>query len=236
MSQASSMSRPCAVRARVLLADDHVMLLDMLQALLETEFDIVGTVNDGQALLEVAQRLEPDIALIDIAMPGMSGLEAGRELHGLRPDIKLIYLTMESDVASATEAFQNGASAYILKTSPAEDLLRATRIVAEGGCYLTPTIAGGDVEGLCHEPADNLFARLTEREIEVLRLTVAGFSMKSVARKLGIVPRTVAFHKYRAMDVLGLHGNPELVKFAMRHALLPTPSAMPDAATAQHVN
>ena len=207
-------------RCRVMLADDHTMLLDMLISLLKPEFEVVGTATNGAAVLETAQRLHPDIILIDVRMPEMSGFESGRRLQAWAPHIKLIYLTMEADEALAAEAFAIGASAFLSKACSAAELLHAMRIVANGGRYLTPAIAHGDVDALCEAHRANPIAKLSSRELEVLKLLVSGFSMKVVGRRLSIAPRTVAFHKYRAMETLGLQGNTELIEFAIRHRLL----------------
>jgi DNA-binding NarL/FixJ family response regulator len=196
------------------------MLLDMLISLLKPEFEVVGTVTNGAAVLETAQRLHPDIILMDVLMPGMSGFEAGRRLQAWAPRIKLIYLTMEADEALAAEAFAIGASAFLSKACSAAELQHAMRIVANGGRYLTSTIANGDVDALCEAHREDPIAKLSSRELEVLKLLVSGLSMKAVGRLLGIAPRTVAFPKYRAMETLGLQGNTELIEFAIRHRLL----------------
>lgn len=207
-------------RVRILLADDHEILLDMLRSLLEPEFEVIAQVNNAHTLLLLAPQLQPDIALIDMVMPGISGLEAGCKLHSRMPALKLVYLSMETDPARAAAAFAGGASAYLSKTCSAAELLQAIRIVACGGRYLTGDIAEGDVEKLLLTHHAEPSAKLSTRELEVLELLVGGLPMKSVARRLGITPRTVAFHKYRAMEQLGLKGNAELVDFAIRHGLL----------------
>jgi len=207
-------------RRTILLADDHEIVVDMLRGLLEPEFEVIGQANDGDTLLKVAERLQPDIALIDVVMPGLNGLEAGRELHARVPALKLVFLTMETDPSLAAAVFATGASAYLSKSCSAAELQRAIRIVADGGRYLSADIAAGDVEKLLGAYQENPVVRLSSRELEVLQLLVAGLPMKSVARRLGITPRTVAFHKYRAMEALGLKSNAELVDFALRHGLL----------------
>ncbi len=208
-------------RHRVLLADDHVLVLDMLRSLLEREFEVVGAASDGGMLLRLARELTPDIILVDVVMPVLGGLEAGKALRSHGSRAKLVYLTMETDPAIAAEAFAVGASAYLSKASPVAELQSVLRLVATGGRYLTSVIADGDIEALCARHSTNPVARLSPRELEVLKLLVSGMSMKAVARQLGIAPRTIAFHKYRAMETLGLHGNSDLVDFAIRHGLLP---------------
>ena len=214
-------------RCRVLLADDHEMLLDMLRNLLEPEFAVVGAVADGTALLQAAEQLQPDIALIDVIMPGLSGLEAGWQLHTRLPAIKLVYLTMEANESVAAEAFAIGASAVLWKVCSASELQKAMRIVASGGCYLASGIAQDDVDALRQAHLEKRPAKLSPRELEVVTLLVTGLSMKSVARRLGITPRTVAFHKYHAMEALGLRSNSELIKFAIHHRLLSSNDTLP---------
>jgi DNA-binding NarL/FixJ family response regulator len=153
-------------------------------------------------------------------MPGLNGLEAGRALKSCGSRAKLVYLTMDTNPAVAAEAFAVGASAYLSKASPVFELQNVLRLVSAGGRYLSPAIAGGDIDALCANHAENPVTRLSPREREVLKLLVTGMSMKAVARQLGIAPRTIAFHKYRAMETLGLHGNSDLVDFAIRHGLL----------------
>ncbi len=171
-------------------------------------------------LVDAAQRLRPDAVVIDVIMPGLSGLEVGRLLQACAPDIRLIYLTMEASESVAAEAFAVGASAFLSKAGPASELQHAIRVVRNGGRYLVPTIADGDVEALGRDDRGTPAPRLSPRELEVVKLLLGGLTMKSVGRQLGIAPRTVAFHKYRAMDILGLRSNAELIDYAIRHGLL----------------
>jgi DNA-binding NarL/FixJ family response regulator len=207
-------------RGRVLLADDHELVLDMLRNLLEPEFNVVGAATDSGTLLQLAQDRRPDIILVDMVMPGLSGLDVGKALRSTGNTAKLVYLTMETDPAVAAQAFHAGASAYILKTSPAAEVPRVIRLVAAGERYLSPTIAGGNIDKLVAGQSADPVNCLSRRELEVLKLLVTGMRMKAVARNLGITARTVAFHKYRAMEQLGLRNNPELIDFAVRHRLL----------------
>lgn len=214
-----SLRDPAFIDCRLLIADDHVLVLDMLRSLLERNFNLVGTASCGTSLLRLAQELRPELILLDIGMPGINGLETARLLRAIGVSAKLAYLSMESDPAIAAQAFALGASAYMVKTGPTAELLHALRIVASGGQYLSPSIYGGDIAALRAEHGQDPLTRLSQRELEVLKLLVTGMSMKAAARQLGIVPRTVAFHKYRAMQTLGLRDNVALLDFAVRHRL-----------------
>lgn len=213
-------------RPRVIIADDHVLLLDSLVPLIGDEFDVIACVGDGEALVEAAVAHEPDLALIDIGMPIMGGLEAGSAIHRLRPAIKLVFMTMDQGTDLAVRAFTLGASGYILKTCPASELLRALQIAVSGGTYLTEAVAGGRVPDLLAAGVGPV-SRLSSREFAVLQLAVTGASMKEIARQLGISPRTVAFHKYRGMAALGLRRHSELVEFALKHGMLRTQPSRP---------
>lgn len=214
---------PPAEKRRLIIADDHVLVLEMLRSLLGREFDLVGTALSGEELVSVARRQPADLILLDVVMPGLGGLDAARALRDAGVSAKLVFLSMESDPEVAARAFSVGASAYLLKSCPAAELERVLRLVADGGSHLCPAIAGGDIEALRERYAAPPVGRLSPREFEVLKLLVTGMPMKAVARRLGIVPRTVAFHKYRAMETLGLRDNADLIDFAVRHGLLNAP-------------
>lgn len=208
-------------RPNVLLADDHVMVLDAFQRLLEPHCNIVGKVTDGRALLKLAPELKPDVVVVDIGMPILNGLEAARQLKAAMPQVKLIVLTMNEDPDVANEAIAAGASAYLLKTSAASELLLAIESVLRGRSYLTPRIARGMEEALIRDPwRKKRKKELTPRQREVLQLLAEGRTMKEVADILHMTPRTVAFHKYRIMDLLGLKSTAELVQFAIKHHML----------------
>ena len=205
-------------RARILMADDHLMLLEAFKVLLEPDFDVVGTVTDGRMLLEEFARLHPDVVLLDVAMPLLNGLDAGRQLKAQRRSIKLIYLTMNPDPDLASEALRIGASGYVLKSSAAQELKQAIHEALRGRSYLTPLITG-EVVGSLMEPRPERH-ELTNRQREVLQLLAEGKSMKEVAAILNMTPRTVAFHKYRMMEQLRLKTSAELVKFAVRQGMV----------------
>jgi len=205
-------------RPRILLADDHVMLLEAFTALLAPEFDVAGTATDGRMLLEAFARLHPDIVVLDIAMPLLNGLDAGRQLRAQRKSVKLIYLTMNPDPYLAGEALRLGASGYVLKSSAAHELLQAIREALRGRSYITPLIARDAVGSLLGPRADR--PDLTTRQREVLQLLAEGRSMKEVGAILDLTPRTVAFHKYRMMEQLRLKTSAELVQFAVKQGMV----------------
>jgi DNA-binding NarL/FixJ family response regulator len=204
---------------RVLLADDHTLLLGAFEKLLSAECDVVGTVADGRELVVAAQRLKPDVIVLDIGMPLLNGLEAGRQIKQLLPATKLVFLTMNEDSDLAAEAFRAGASAYLLKRSATGELVTAIREVMSGRSYVTPLVTAGLV-GSFMQPADKKVTHLTPRQREVLQLLAEGHSMKQVADVLNVTPRTVQFHKYTMMRQLGINSSAELIQFAVRHHIV----------------
>jgi DNA-binding NarL/FixJ family response regulator len=206
---------------RVMLADDHTILVEAFLKLLEPSFQVVGTVSDGRALLETAQELNPDVIVADIGMPLMNGLEAGRRLKQLMPSVKLIFLTMNEDPALAAEAMRSGASGYLLKSSAATELIRAIQLAAKGKSYITPQIARGMEKEFINDPRPKLRAKeLTPRQREVVALLAEGKSMKEVASVLHVTPRTVAFHKYRITADLNIRTTADLIQFAIKARIL----------------
>lgn len=206
---------------RVVLADDHTLLLEAFRKLLEPTCDVVATVADGRALLEVAPALKPDIAVIDIGMPRLNGLEAAHHLKQIMPEMKWIFLTMNEDPVWATEAMRYGASAYLLKSSAASELIHSIQMALKGGRYVTPKVARGMEEAFIRDPRVKIKDKeLTPRQREVLQLLAEGKSMKEVADVLSITPRTVAFHKYRMMEDLGVKTSAELIQAGFRKRVL----------------
>jgi DNA-binding NarL/FixJ family response regulator len=206
---------------RILLADDHTLLWQAFQKLLEPAYHVVGTVKDGLALLDAAAPLKPDVILIDISMPRLNGMEAGRRLKQMMPGVKLIFLTMNEDPDLAVEAMRNGASGYLLKTCAASELLDAVQAALKGQSYVTPKIARGMREAFIQNPLDkNSDKELTLRQSEVLQLLAEGKSMKEAADILKISARTVAFHKYSMMKELGIQTNAELIRVGIKKHLL----------------
>jgi DNA-binding NarL/FixJ family response regulator len=209
-------------RPRVILADDHTLILDALKNLLEPEFEVVGTFADGRALMEGASSLNPNVIVLDIGMPMMNGLNAGQRLKQEMPLVKLVYLTMNHDPDMAGEAFRLGASAYLLKNSAATELQNAIREVVRGGYYVTPLMTkgmdGSFIQNFKRRKSTN---PLTLRQKEVLQLLAEGRSMKEVAFVLNVSPRTVAFHKYTMMEHLQIRSSAELIEYAMRSSIMP---------------
>jgi DNA-binding NarL/FixJ family response regulator len=208
-------------RPRVILADDHTLILDALKNMLEPEFEVVGMFADGRALMEGAPGLHPTVIVLDIAMPAMNGLNAGKRLKQAMPLVKLVYLTMNHDPDMAGEAFRLGASGYLLKNSAATELQNAIREVVRGGYYVTPLMTKG-MEGsfVQNFKLRKTITPLTLRQKEVLQLLAEGRSMKEVAFVLNVSPRTVAFHKYTMMEHLQIRSNAELIEYAMRSSIV----------------
>ena len=210
------------MRRRVLLADDHTLLLEAFEKLLEPDYAVVGAVSDGRALLAAAAELKPDVIVLDISMPLLNGLDAARQIKKTMPRVKLVFLTMNEDPDLASEAFRAGASGYLLKTSAASELTKAIKEALCGRSYVTPLITQGMVESFIGRSGEERSgAQLTPRQREVLQLLAEGRSMKEAAKILDVTPRTVAFHKYRMMEQLHLKTNSDLIQFAIRENMVP---------------
>jgi DNA-binding NarL/FixJ family response regulator len=209
-------------RIRVLLADDHKIVLDGLRSLLEPEFELTGTVEDGRALVSAAERVQPDVIVVDISMPLLNGIEAVRQIKKLDKRVKVVFLTMHPDVTYAIRAFEAGASGYVLKHSASSELLTAIHEAMKGRTYVTPMIAGELLqaynEGTCRQAEDG--PQLTQRQREILQLLVEGNSAKEVANLLNISPRTVEFHKYSMMAKLKLKSVSALIQYAIKHGFV----------------
>ncbi|MCX4244770.1 response regulator [Paraliomyxa miuraensis] len=200
-------------RARILLADDHRVFLEALRSLLEPRFDVVGTVTDGKALVQAALHLEPDVVVSDVSMPGGDGLEAARRLLELVPGVGVVLLTVSDDPALAALAMRMGVRGYVLKTDASTGLVAAIDAALVGDKHISHTLVSGTLSHLSgKEP-------LTERQTEVLRLLVQGHTMKEVAAALSLSPRTVAFHKYRIMEALGVASNAALLQHAVARGM-----------------
>jgi DNA-binding NarL/FixJ family response regulator len=208
-------------RPRIMIADDHAFVADACKKMLEPECDVVATVGDGRALVRIAATLKPQILIVDIGMPLLNGLDAGYQVKQILCSVKLMFLTMNTDPVLAAEAFRIGASAYLLKTDAASELIVATRRVLNGMSYLSPSIAKETVDLLLRDTESiDEGARLTERQREVLQLLTEGKSMKEVADTLNLTANTVAFHKYRIMKTLNAENDAELVQYAIRNHII----------------
>ena len=209
-------------RPRVLLADDHRILAEGLKSLLTPDFDLVGVVEDGLALIAAVKKLTPDVVVADITMPRLGGLEALAELKKQNPGVKVVFLTMHHDVAYARRAFEAGAVGFVLKHSATDELVAAIRAALDGKTYLTPTLAGELMQDARHpDTAKDPVGSLTLRQREVLKLFAEGRSAKEIAAELSISVRTVEFHKYHMMETLHLHNSAELTHFAIKHGMVP---------------
>ncbi len=209
-------------RSRILIADDHTLVAELCKRLLETEFDVVGVVSDGRALVRAARELKPDVIVVDVAMPILNGLDAGRQVKEMLPSVNVVYLTMNPDIEVAAEAFRRGASGYLLKTCAAAEMVLAVREILRGKSYMSPALSRDTVNFLRRQNKELVREdeRLTERQREVLQLLAEGKVMKEVGDILHMTTRTVAYHKYRMMEVLGAKSNAELVKYAVKNHIV----------------
>lgn len=213
-------------RIRVLVADDHPVVLAGVKAVLsgDPEVEVVGEASDGQTALDMAMKLEPSILVLDLSMPDLNGVEVTRQLSVLLPDCKAVVLTVHEDRSYLRKLIEAGAAGYVLKRSAAEDLPRAIKAAAAGGVYLDPSIAAHAIDRLSSSPKDaaEAQAELSEREVEVLRLTAVGHSNKAIAALLQISVKSIETYKARAMDKLGFRSRVELVGYAVGKGWLAT--------------
>jgi DNA-binding NarL/FixJ family response regulator len=208
-------------KPRVLLADDHKIVLEGLRGLLSEEFDLVGEAANGQQLIERARELQPDVIVADVSMPLLNGIDAVRKMREEGGLAKVVFLTMHPDVVYATRALDAGASGYVLKHSASDELVEAIRVALRGGTYLSPQVRNPAVTELMDESRRHVkdTIELTGRQREVLQLLAEGKSAKEIGGLLGISARTVETHKYKIMDDLGLKTSAELVQYAVKTGL-----------------
>jgi DNA-binding NarL/FixJ family response regulator len=208
-------------KPRIFLADDHAMLLDAFRRLLEQEFDIVGTASDGLELLDSAPSLQPELVVIDLGLPLLSGLDAGRELKKLLPQTKILVVTVNEDSAVADAVLGEWASGYLLKKCSGSELVKALRELLMGRTYVTAMMSRKSADNPPPRPQAHGQKSLTPRQRQVLQLLAEGRSMKETAFMLNLSTRTVAFHKYKIMASFCMHSNYELLKLAIREHLIP---------------
>lgn len=208
-------------RTGVLLADDHVMLLDGLVSVLQNHFNILGTARDGRSLIGMARQKRPDVIVMDTSMPSLNGIDATRILHKDPCSAKILFLSMHADVLLVEDAFRAGGSGFILKICDVEELVKAIQIVAGGAIYITPLLAGDLVSSLMRaDPRRICTDPLTVRQREVLQLLAGGKTMKEAAFLMGISMRTAESHKYDMMRQLGAQTTAELIRYAVRVKLV----------------
>jgi DNA-binding NarL/FixJ family response regulator len=209
-------------RARVLLADDHRIVAEGLSSLLTAEFELAGVVEDGRALVELAEKLRPDVIVADITMPHLNGIDALAQLKKENPNVRVVFLTMHQDAVYARRALEAGASGYVLKHSAPAELVLAIRAALDGKTFITPSLTAEVLQAMKRDPkkAKDPVASLTPRQREILQLLAEGRSAKEIAATLGISPRTVEFHKYQMMDSLQIHSSAELTHFAIKHGIV----------------
>ncbi len=209
-------------KPRILLADDHRIVIDGLMQLLQPDYEVVGRVEDGRALLKASVKFQPDVIVVDISMPLLNGIEAVRQIKAILPDTKVVFLTMNPDVIYATRAFEAGANGYVLKHSASDELMAAIKAVLRGQTYVTPMIAGELMDGYRHSSLVSNAPDLefTPRQREVLQLLVEGRSAIDIADLLCISRRTVEYHKYSMMKKLKLKRSADLIRYALSNNLL----------------
>jgi DNA-binding NarL/FixJ family response regulator len=207
-------------RPRILIAEEHTLVAEAFKTLLEPEYQVIKSVTDGRSLLLAAKELKPAIILLDLDMPMVNGLNAGRELKKMLPETKLLILTIDENPDLASKALRQWASGYLLKRSAGAELKQAVSDVLLGHSYVTPSIAQKLMDEFIRDPSQNRAKELTQRQRQVLQLLAEGYSMKKAAAVLNIAVRTIAFHKYRVMKDFGLKTNADLVRFAIREHII----------------
>jgi len=209
-------------RPRVLIADDHRVVAQGLKSMLAAEFDLVGVVADGQAMVDAAKTLSPDVIVADVSMPVLNGIDALETLRQHGVTVPVVFLTMHNQAGYARRALRAGAAGYVLKLAAPEELVQAIRAALDGGTFVSPTLARAVFEGAESGPTDlgERIALLTPRQREILGMLAEGFSAKEIAKKLDISSRTVESHKYQIMESLGAQSGADLIRLAIRHGIV----------------
>lgn len=211
------------MKPRLILAEDHTMVAEALVRLLADHYDVVRVVADGMKLLEGARELRPHVVIVDLGLPLLNGMAAGRQLKKLSPMTKIIVLTMNEDIELAKDALRDWASGYLLKKSAASELLKAIDDVLHHRKYVTPRIRQRLQEEMARNPDVDRQAQLTKRQVQVIQLLAEGYTMKEAAAMLNVKPRTIAFHKYQIMASNGLESHSDFVKFAIKRHIIEFP-------------
>jgi len=209
-------------KPRVLLADDHQIVVAGLKGILEPEFELAGVVANGRAMVDQAISLRPDVVVADITMPQLNGIDALSMLRKASVDIPVVFLTMHNDISYARSALDAGAAGFVLKHAAPEELVQAVRAALQGGTYISPTLAGElflSMRQGAERPPDPI-SLLTLRQRDILRLLSDGRSAKEIAKELDISARTVEFHKYKMMELLGVKSSAELIRFVINHGVV----------------
>lgn len=209
-------------RPRVLIADDHPVVAQGLTSILAAEFELVGVVADGQAMVQAAKTLHPDVIVADVTMPLLNGIDALEMLRQEAINLPVVFLTMHRNAGYARRALRAGAAGYVLKLSAPNELVQAVRAALEGGTFVSPALAGSVFETSRRDSTDvgDRIALLTSHQREILRMLADGLSAKEIARTLNISSRTVESHKYQIMEALGAQSSAELIRFAIRYGLV----------------
>ncbi len=216
-------------RSRVLLGDDHSLILEGIRKLLESQFEVVGTADNGQKLVQEAVRTNPDVVVLDVSMPILNGIDAGREIRRALPDVKLVFISMHGNGIYVRKAVEAGGAAYVLKSGASEELLDAIEMVQHGGMYFSPGLGGEVIDAV------QQFARrpsrpehgLTSRQRQILQMIAEGKQNKEIAAILFVSVRTVEFHRSRLMSALGAHTVAELTRLAIEEGLIAPVPAQP---------
>jgi len=209
-------------RTSILLADDHSLVLAGIRRLLESTYDVVGAVDNGKSLVEEALRLKPDLVVLDISMPILNGIDAGREIKRLLPETKLVFISMHSTAIYVRKAIEAGACAYVLKSGAAEELLKAIEVIRQGGTYFSPGFGFDVIESFRPGPRESArhIVELTPRQRQILQLIAEGKQNKEIACLISVSVKTVEFHRSRLMTILGVHSVAELTRFAIQDGLI----------------
>lgn len=207
-------------RPRILLADDHALMLHGIRSVLKSSYTVVGAMKDGKALVAAAIRLNPDLIILDITMPLLNGIDAAREIRKHLPDVKLLFVTMHTRPTYLQAALEAGANGFAIKSSGRKEILAAVARVLRGGLYIAPGVGGEGVSGIANSVRAAASLRLSARERQILQLVAEGKSRKEIAYAVDISEKTVAFHKNNLKHKLGLSSTAQLTRYALEEGLV----------------